>query len=91
MLVRAQSRGELPLQVDLLLLIGHLHALYIVVLSSFYLRDIETLEEAQMMLYGLVKQTLEGPAVMPYASEAEQDRWNELKQLVLRRRNLELS
>lgn len=90
-LVRAQSHGELPLQADLLLLIGHLHALYIVVLSSFYLRDIETLEEAQMMLYGLVKQTLEGPAVMPYASEAEQDRWNELKQLVLQRRNLELS
>jgi len=88
-LSRAQARGELPQETDLLLLIGHLHALYIMVLSSFYLNDIVNLDEAELMLCGLVRQTLEGPAVAPYVKESEQQCWTELKQRVLQRRNLE--
>jgi len=88
---RAQERGELARETDLLLLIGHLHALYMVVLSSFYLHDIETLEEAELMLKGLVRQTLEGPAVEPYATQEKQRRWENLKKSFLQRRNLELS
>ena len=88
-LSRAQARGELPHGTDLLLLIGHLHALYIMVLSSFYLNDIVNLDEAELMLYGLVRQTLAGPAGAPFAEESDQQRWTELKQRVLQRRNLE--
>lgn len=88
---RAQARGELPRETDLLLLIGHLHALYLMALSAFYLEDIATLEEAELMLVGLVRQTLEGPAVTPYANPAEQQRWEALKEAVLQRRKLELS
>lgn len=90
-LENAQSRNELPQETDLLLLIGHLHALYIMVLSSYYTGDIETLEEGRLLLNGLVRQTLEGPAVVPYSNISEQHRWNELRQAVLQRRNLELS
>jgi len=84
----AQQRGELPTETDLLLLIGHLHALYLLTLSSFYQGDIETLDEAELMLHGLVLQTLKGPAVLPY-DEADSQRWEKLKKTVLKRRNLE--
>ena len=90
-LAKAQARNELPRETDLLLLIGHLHALYIVVLSSYYTGDIENLEEGRLLLNGLVRQTLEGPAMIPYTNDREQQRWNELRQAVLQRRNLELS
>ncbi|PLX80763.1 MAG: hypothetical protein C0614_07175 [Desulfuromonas sp.] len=89
-LTKAQDRDQLPHETDLLLLIGHLHALYIMVLSSYYTGDIENLEEGRLLLNGLVRQTLEGPAVTPYSSSSEQQRWNELKQAVVKRRNLEL-
>lgn len=89
-LVRAQTRGELPESTDLVLLIGHLHALYILTLSSLYLRDIETLEEAELMLSGLIRQALHGPAVVLASTEEEKRRWEELKELVLRRRHVEL-
>jgi len=88
---KAQTRNELPLETDLLLLIGHLHALYIMVLSSYYTGDIENLEEGRLFLNGLVRQALEGPAMIPYTNAGEQQRWNELKQSVVQRRNLELS
>lgn len=87
---RAQERGELPAATDLILLIGHLHALYMVVLSSWYLGDVETLEEAELLLKGLVRQALEGPAAKPFASPEKQQRWESLKKTFLQRRNLEL-
>jgi len=85
----AQARGELPPETDLLLLIGHLHALYLVTLAAFYQGDVETLEEAELMLQGLVRQTLMGPAVVPYHDANERQRWEEFRQTVLKRRNLE--
>ncbi len=88
-LTRAQECGELPADTDLLLLIGHLHALYLVTLSAWYQGDVESLEEAELMLRGLVLQTLRGPAVVPYEG-TDRQRWGELKQAVLKRRNLEL-
>ena len=89
-LTKAQTRNELPRETDLLLLIGHLHALYILVLSSYYTGDIENPEEGRLLLTGLVRQALEGPAMVPYANASEQQRWNELKQVLAQRRNLEL-
>jgi len=88
---QGQLRGELPSETDLLLLIGHLHALYLVTLASFYQGDIENLEEAEMMLSGLVRQTLQGPAALPYRGESQRQRWEALKQTVVQRRNLEQS
>ncbi|PLX99274.1 MAG: hypothetical protein C0623_09335 [Desulfuromonas sp.] len=85
---QAQAAGELPEEADLLLLIGHLHAVYLVTLSAFYTGDLETLEEAELMLNGLVLQTLQGPAAKPY-KESDSERWNEFKQAVLERRKLE--
>jgi len=86
----AQQRGELPQETDLLLLIGHLHALYLLTLASFYQGDIETLDEAEVLLTGLVRQTLMGLAAPPYRDKAQQQRWEELKQAAIIRRNLEL-
>ena len=90
-LSKAQDLNQLPRTTDLLLLIGHLHALYVMTLSSYYTGDIENLEEARLLLHGLVRQTLEGPATLHYTNSCEEQRWNELKQAVVKRRNLELS
>jgi len=89
-LSRAQEWGELPQQADLLLLIGHLHALYLVTLASYYQGDIEDLDEAELMLHALVRQTLMGLEALPYSGEGERQQWEELKLAVLKRRNLEM-
>jgi len=89
-LSRGQERGELPPETDLLLLIGHLHALYLVTLATYYQGDVETLDEAELMLQGLVRQTLMGPAVVPFHDESERQRWEDFRLAVLKRRNLEV-
>lgn len=85
----AQSRGELPAECDLLLLIGHLHALYIMVLSSFYRRDIAVLEDAEVFLRALVLQALGGPTSPPPPGAAGV-RWSSLKEQFLQQRELDL-
>ena len=89
-LARGQSRGELPGDCDLLLMMGHLHALYLFVLASFYRGDVENLDEAEVLLRALVLQTLNGPAALVHTDPAEAERWAEQKRLFLQRRNLEL-
>jgi AcrR family transcriptional regulator len=87
---RGQSRSELPVDCDLLLMVGHLHALYLFSLSLFYKGDLANIEEAEVLLRALVLQTLNGPTAMVHSNPAEAERWLEQKQLFLQRRNLEL-
>ena len=85
-----QERGELPAETDLLLMVGHLHALYLFSLSLFYQGDVADLDEAEILLRALVLQTLNGPAVTVYTDHAEAKRWDKQKQKFLQRRNMEL-
>jgi hypothetical protein len=87
---RAQERGELSKESDLILLIGHLHALYILVLSSFYRGDVTSLEDAETFAHALVLQALHGPAAMAQAKVAVRQNWDDLKQQFLDQRTLEL-
>ena len=86
----AQKRRELPPETDLLLMMGHLHALYLVTLSSFYQGDIETLAEGEVLLRGLIRQALGGPGSQGYNDQGEKKEWDALKQNFLKRRELEL-
>ena len=86
----AQERKELPAETDLLLMMGHLHALYLVTLSSFYQGDIETIAEGEVLLRGLIRQALGGPVTQGYSDQAEKKEWDTLKMNFLKRRELEL-
>lgn len=87
---RGQERTELPAETDLLLMIGHLHALYLFTLSLFYQGDVADLDEAEILLRALVLQTLNGPTATVYTDPAEAKNWEEQKQKFLQRRNMEL-
>lgn len=87
---RGQGRGELPADCDLLLMMGHLHALYLFVLASFYRGDVADLDEAEVLLRALILQTLNGPAALLHTEPEDARRWEQQKQLFLKRRNLEL-
>ena len=87
---RGQERGELPAETELLLMMGHLHALYLFSLSLFYQGDIVDLDEAEILLRALVLQTLNGPAATVYKDHEERKRWDEQKQKFMQRRNMEL-
>jgi AcrR family transcriptional regulator len=89
-LARAQLRGELPAESDLLLLIAHLHALYILVLSAFYSGDVTSLDNAGIFIRALVLQALHGPAAMAHAADEMRTGWQDLKQIFLDQRKLEL-
>ena len=89
-LSRAQERGELPKESDRILLIGHLHALYIMVLSSFYHGDVTSLDNAETFAHALVLQALHGPTAMGQAKAEVRQNWNNLKQQFLDQRNLEM-
>src|SRR5210317_353696 len=87
---RAQLRGELPAESELLLLIAHLHALYILVLSSIYSGDVTSLENARIFCRSLVLQALHGPAAIAQAPLDVQSGWQELRQQFLEQRKLEM-
>lgn len=87
---RAQERGELPKNCDLLLLIAHLHALYIMALSSFYRGDVASLENAETFVRSLILQALHGPAALAQAKTEDRQKWEDLKQHLLEQRKLEL-
>lgn len=87
---RAQEHGDLPKESDLLLLIAHLHALYIMVLSSFYRGDVTSLEDAAVFMRSLVLQALYGPAALAQSQDAVQQGWDALKQRFLDQHKLEL-
>ena len=87
-LSRGQGRCELPADCDLLLLMGHLHALYLFSLSLFYQGDLADMDEAEILLRALVMQTLNGPTALLHADTDEAGRWEELKLIFLQRRNL---
>lgn len=89
-LARAQQRSELPAESDLLLLIAHLHGLYILVLSSLYSGDVTSLENAEIFIRALVLQALHGPAAMAEAGDEVSAGWQALKQTFLEQRKLEL-
>lgn len=59
---RAISRGELRDDLELLFLGGHLYALYIIVLSSWYDNRFQTEKEIKEALYKLLLQAMEGLA-----------------------------
>jgi len=87
---RAQERGELAKESDKILLIGHFHALYMVVLSSFYWGDVNSLESAETFAHALVLQVLHGPAALEQAKPEIRQNWLDLKQQFLDQRNLEM-
>jgi AcrR family transcriptional regulator len=86
---RAQLRGE-PAESELLLLIAHLHALYILVLSTMYSGDVTSLENAKILCRSLVLQALHGPAAIAEAPVEVQTSWQELRQQLLKQRKLEM-
>ncbi len=86
---RGEGRNELPKECDLVLLMGHLHALYLFSLSLFYQGDVATLDEAEVLLRALIQQTLNGPASVLHSDPTEAQRWAEQKQLILQRRKME--
>jgi len=59
---RAIARGELRDDLELLYMGGHLYALYIIVLSSWYDNRFQTEAEIEQALYKLLSQALEGLA-----------------------------
>jgi AcrR family transcriptional regulator len=87
---RSQNRQELPVDCDLLLLMGHLHALYLFALSLFYQGNLTDLGEVEVLLRALVLQTLNGPAAKIQSDPVQAQRWEEQKKLFLQRRNLEI-
>jgi AcrR family transcriptional regulator len=86
---RGQERGELPADCDLLLMMGHLHALYLFSISLFYQGNVADLDEAEVLLRALVQQTLNGPAAAVHPDPVAAKRWDEQKQKFLQRRNME--
>jgi AcrR family transcriptional regulator len=89
-LARAQERDELSKESDLLLLIAHLHALYIMVLSAFYRDDVTSLESAEIFVRSLILQALHGPDALAQANAEDRNNWGTLKQLFLDQRKIEL-
>jgi AcrR family transcriptional regulator len=89
-LMGAQERGELSQESDLLLLIAHLHALYMMGLSSFYRGDVSSLENVEVFLRSLVLQALHGPAALTQARNEDRRIWDILKRELLEDRELEL-
>jgi len=87
---RARQRGELPADSDLLLLIAHLHGLYLLVLSAFYRGDVTSLEDAAVFMRSLVLQALYGPAALAQSQDAVRQGWDALKQHFLDEHKLEL-
>jgi len=87
---RAQLSGELPAESELLLLIAHLHALYILVLSALYSGDVTSLENGKIFCRSLVLQALHGPAAIAQASVEVQADWQGLRQQFLEQRKLEM-
>ncbi len=86
----AQKRGELPEKTDMLLMMAHLHALYLMVLSTLYTGDVTSLENAEILLRSLVLQTLHGPAAMADIQGQASQQWDSIKQTFIERHNLEL-
>ncbi len=87
---RSQQLGELPEDSDPLLLIAHLHAIYILVLSTFYRDDLTSLEDAEVLVRLLVLQVLYGPTALALATAEERQKWGNLKQQFLEQRELKL-
>lgn len=89
-LERAMKRGELPEKSDILILISHFHALYMLVLSTLYSGAVVTLENAEIFLRVLVLQALHGPAAISSASKEIQKGLDAMKQQFLEQHELEL-
>jgi AcrR family transcriptional regulator len=89
-LTNAQQRGELPAQTDLLLMMAHLHALYLMVLSTLYTGDVTSVENAEILLRALVMQALHGPAALADIPGQASREWDGIKQQFIERHNLEL-
>ncbi len=87
---RAQLRGELPADTDLLLMIGHFHALYMIVISAIYGGNVSSIENAEIFLRSLILQTLHGPAAMSQAPEVLRKEWSNLKQQFIEQHDLEV-
>lgn len=86
---RAQERGELATECDLILMIAQLHALYMMAISVYYQGDLKTLGEAETFLRALILQALHGPAALAESNAAAREGWNVLKQRFLEQRKLD--
>jgi len=86
---RAQERGELSTECDLILMIAQLHALYILAISVYYQGDIKTLDEVEIFLHVLILQTLQGTTALAGADASVRGGWDALKQRFFEQRKLE--
>jgi hypothetical protein len=72
LLEKAQERGELRRDVDLLYITGHFYGLYLLLVSAWFSGRVQT-EEAEAALATLFRQALEGlqpgPAPLPTTRE----------------------
>ncbi len=89
-LTNAQQRGELPEETDLLLMMAHLHALYLMVLSTLYTGDVTSLENAEIFLRAMVMQSLHGPAALSTVPGKASKEWDDIKQQFIERHHLEM-
>ena len=87
---RAQLRGELPPDTDLLLTIAHFHALYMIAISTVYTEEVPSIEGVEVLLRGLILQTLLGPAALTQAPAGLREAWDELKRKFTEQNQLEV-
>lgn len=62
LLKEAQKRGELRTDIEYILVVGHLYALYIMAVSGWYMGRLLTEEDVHMVLESLFTQALQGLA-----------------------------
>jgi len=80
LLERARQRGELRSDVQPLLALGHFHALYQIVLSSWYCGRILNRDEVEASLQALFIQALTGLGTVPIAAQIDQGRLDVIQQ-----------
>jgi len=60
MCIKAQQRGELRRDVDLLFVCGHFYALYLIAVSAWYMGRLQTEDDVAEALQLLLQQSMEG-------------------------------
>jgi AcrR family transcriptional regulator len=74
LLEKAQERGELRKDIDLLYITGHFYGLYLLLVSAWFSGRIQT-EEAEMALQTLFRQAIEGLSPRPEPLSNEGDKY----------------
>jgi AcrR family transcriptional regulator len=73
MLLLAQKRGELRTDLELILVVGHFYALYIMIVAAWYMGRLQTEEDVAMAMESMFQQAMRGlspPAAIKAAGDA---------------------